>query len=300
VGDVNSTIACSLVAVKKQIPIIHVEAGLRSRDRNMPEEINRILTDQLSDLLFTTERSALRNLMQEGIGADKVHFVGNVMIDSLLNNLARAIPLLQVLKNHKVEVAGGLDSKTGYAVLTLHRPSNVDHREVIEQILRTVSQVAHRIPVVFTVHPRTRKMIDRAGLSDLLNNPNILVLPPVSYLEMLGLLKDARMVLTDSGGLQEETTALGIPCITLRENTERPITVSQGTNTVVGSDPQMILNCVNEILESGGKAGKIPEFWDGKSAERIVKVVKKVIIDPLISQSSATDFRYTNLECGSL
>lgn len=285
VGDVNSTIACSLVAVKKQIPVIHVEAGLRSRDRKMPEEINRILTDQLSDLLFTTEESALENLLAEGISADKVHFVGNVMIDSLFNNLERAIPVGDILEKHRVAMPSGFEPGQGYAVLTLHRPSNVDDEPVMERILTTVREVSRKIPVIFTVHPRTRKRMDQAGLGDLLDSSTIVTLPPVPYLEMLGLLKNARMVLTDSGGLQEETTALGIPCITLRENTERPITVSQGTNTIVGSDRQKILDCVNEILDNGGKAGKVPEFWDGKSAQRIVALMKKIMVDPSVAGS---------------
>ncbi|MCI0667477.1 MAG: UDP-N-acetylglucosamine 2-epimerase (non-hydrolyzing) [Methylococcaceae bacterium] len=300
VGDVNSTIACSLVAVKKQIPIIHVEAGLRSHDRTMPEEINRILTDQLSDLLFTTEESALQNLLAEGIAADKVHFVGNVMIDSLLTNLERAIPVVDILKNHQAEMPWTIEPGKGYAVLTLHRPSNVDDTRVFEKILRTVRDVSCQIPVIFTVHPRTRKMIDQTGLGDLLNHSRILCLPPVPYLEMLGLLKDARMVLTDSGGLQEETTALGIPCITLRENTERPITIDQGTNTVVGSDPEKIRRCVTEILESGGKAGQIPRLWDGRSAERIVEIIKRVIIDPLCASHVGRDIRNHNRACGNL
>ncbi|MCI0733296.1 MAG: UDP-N-acetylglucosamine 2-epimerase (non-hydrolyzing) [Methylococcaceae bacterium] len=300
VGDVNSTIACSLVAVKKQIPIIHVEAGLRSHDRTMPEEINRILTDQLSDLLFTTEESALQNLLAEGIAADKVHFVGNVMIDSLLTNLERAIPVADILKNHQAEMPWTIEPGKGYAVLTLHRPSNVDDTRVFEKILRTVRDVSCQIPVIFTVHPRTRKMIDQAGLGDLLNHSRILCLPPVPYLEMLGLLKDACMVLTDSGGLQEETTALGIPCITLRENTERPITIDQGTNTVVGSDPEKIRRCVTEILESGGKAGQIPRLWDGRSAERIVEIIKRVIIDPLCASHVGRDIRNHNRACGNL
>lgn len=300
VGDVNSTIACSLVAVKKQIPIVHVEAGLRSNDRHMPEEINRILTDQLSDLLFTTESSALPNLLDEGIAADKVYLVGNVMIDSLMSNLERATPLRNILKNHDVEMPLEIESGQGYAVLTLHRPSNVDNQSVIEKILRTIRDVSEKIPVIFTIHPRTRKMIDQAGLADLLETPRILNLPPVPYLEMLGLVKGARLVLTDSGGLQEETTALGIPCITLRENTERPITVTQGTNTIVGSDPEKITQCVNEILETGGKVGNIPEFWDGKSADRIVDVVKKVMVDPLAVEPVMGELSGQNLEWGSV
>lgn len=277
VGDVNSTIACSLVAVKKQIPVVHVEAGLRSRDRAMPEEINRILTDQLSDLLFTTERTARKNLLDEGIEDSRIYFVGNVMIDSLLNNLKHASTVQQVFSNHGVGLPAEVESGE-YAVLTMHRPSNVDDPVVLRRILDTVKTISDRIPVVFCVHPRTQKMIGEAGMDDFLDLPGILVFPPVPYLEMLGLMKAARMVLTDSGGLQEETTALGVPCVTLRENTERPITVSQGTNTIVGSDPELILACVNDILETGGKAGNVPEHWDGKTSDRIVDVIRNVFL----------------------
>ncbi|MCI0653771.1 MAG: UDP-N-acetyl glucosamine 2-epimerase, partial [Methylococcaceae bacterium] len=205
-----------------------------------------------------------------------------------------------ILKNHQAEMPWTIEPGKGYAVLTLHRPSNVDDTRVFEKILRTVRDVSCQIPVIFTVHPRTRKMIDQTGLGDLLNHSRILCLPPVPYLEMLGLLKDACMVLTDSGGLQEETTALGIPCITLRENTERPITIDQGTNTVVGSDPEKIRRCVTEILESGGKAGQIPRLWDGRSAERIVEIIKRVIIDPLCASHVGRDIRNHNRACGNL
>ena len=277
VGDVNSTIACGLVAVKKHIPIVHVEAGLRSNDRSMPEEINRILTDQLSDLLFTTERSARNNLLKEGVDGDKIHFVGNVMIDSLLNNLKRAAPLEEIMSQRadQFSVAVHPDS---YAVLTMHRPSNVDEPVVLERILKTIVSISERLPVIFTVHPRTQKMVEQAGLPELMKAPGLITLPPVPYLEMLGLMKSAKLVMTDSGGLQEETTALGVPCVTLRENTERPITVDQGTNTIVGSDPAQILACVNEILDCGGKAGNVPELWDGKASQRIVEVIKETLV----------------------
>jgi UDP-N-acetylglucosamine 2-epimerase (non-hydrolysing) len=274
VGDVNSTIACALVASKKQIPVIHVEAGLRSYDRSMPEEINRILTDQLSDLLFTTERNAQENLLREGINLDKIHFVGNVMIDTLLANLKQAISVettLLAAKNPDIF----LKNPNGYGVLTLHRPSNVDDPKILNSLLDVLVKISRELPIVFPIHPRTQNVINQAGFNHLLNTPNILSLPPLGYLEMLGLIANAKVVLTDSGGLQEETTALGIPCVTLRENTERPITVEQGTNTVVGNNQDSIWKVVQEIITSGGKAGRIPEYWDGHAAKRISQVILK-------------------------
>ena len=271
VGDVNSTIACALVAAKKGVPVIHVEAGLRSFDRAMPEEINRVLTDQLSDLLFTTEESGADNLAREGIGAGRVHFVGNVMIDTLRANLARAVPAPQIAAD-----AGRPDFKAGkgeYAVLTLHRPSNVDDKAVLQGLLESAARIAERTPVIFPVHPRTRATIEKFGLSHLLDRPDVLLLPPMGYLEMLGLMKDARVVLTDSGGIQEETTALGTPCITLRHNTERPITVDEGTNNIAGNDPAHVWAAYEAQLAGAGKAGRIPHFWDGRAAERIAAIV---------------------------
>jgi len=271
VGDVNSTIACALVAAKKGVPVIHVEAGLRSFDRAMPEEINRLLTDQLSDLLFTTEESGADNLAREGIAGGRVHFVGNVMIDTLRANLARAVPAPRI-----AAAAGRPDFKAGqgeYAVLTLHRPSNVDDRAVLQGLLESAAKIAERTPVIFPVHPRTRATIEKFGLSHLLDRPEVLLLPPMGYLEMLGLMKDARVVLTDSGGIQEETTALGTPCITLRHNTERPITVDEGTNTIAGNDPAHILAAYEAQLAGAGKAGRIPHYWDGRAAERIAAIV---------------------------
>lgn len=269
VGDVNSTIACALVAVKKGIPVVHVEAGLRSGDRSMPEEINRVLTDQISARLFTTERSAQANLQREGIAAERIHFVGNVMIDTLRYNLDAAIPAATTIaawaKTGQAQRFGD-----GYGVLTLHRPSNVDDPAVLAPLLAVLAEVAAKLPLVFPVHPRTRRNIEAAGLWHLLDGPDFVVSEPLGYLEMLGLMKQARLVLTDSGGIQEETTALGVPCVTLRENTERPITVDQGTNTIVGRDPGRIRDCVDSILHDGGKAGRVPEYWDGKAAERIV------------------------------
>lgn len=260
VGDVNSTIACALVAAKKGVKVIHVEAGLRSYDRAMPEEINRVLTDQISDLLFTTERAAEANLAREGIAADRVQFAGNVMIDTLRAHLARAVPASQTLT--------GMPAR-GYAVVTLHRPSNVDHEATFRSLLETLNQVAEKLDVVFPIHPRTKATAERFGMGELLTRPGMRLLPPQGYLEMLGLTRDATVVLTDSGGLQEETTALGVPCITLRENTERPITIAEGTNTLTGPNPEKILQCLADILENGGKRGRIPEYWDGQAADRI-------------------------------
>ena len=264
VGDVNSTIACALVAAKKGIAVIHVEAGLRSYDRGMPEEINRVLTDQISDLLYTTERTALDNLMREGVDPARVHFVGNVMIDTLHHNLQQAIPAAQTLCDTE------LDLSQGYALFTLHRPSNVDQEDTLRDLLETISTVSERIPVVFPLHPRTKSRITQFGLDALLASGRFIILPPVGYLHMLGLMRDARIVLTDSGGIQEETTALGIPCLTLRHNTERPVTVEEGTNLIVGQSRQLILAAAQDILATGGKAGCVPEYWDGHAAERIV------------------------------
>lgn len=269
VGDVNSTIACALVAAKKGVPVIHVEAGLRSFDRAMPEEINRVLTDQLSDLLFTTEESGRANLLNEGIADERIHFVGNVMIDTLRLNLPRAIPAAHIAA--EAGRAGFADK--GYAVLTLHRPSNVDDAAILKGLLETAGKISERVPVIFPVHPRTRATIERFGLSHLLDRASILLLPPMGYLEMLGLMKGATVVLTDSGGIQEETTALGTPCITLRHNTERPITVDEGTNTIAGNDPAAILAAFETVLAGGGKAGRVPHFWDGRAAERIAAIV---------------------------
>ncbi|MHB1239484.1 MAG: non-hydrolyzing UDP-N-acetylglucosamine 2-epimerase [Gammaproteobacteria bacterium] len=269
VGDVNSTIACGLVAAKKQIPVVHVEAGLRSFDRAMPEEVNRVLTDQISDLLFITEASARENLIREGIDPQRVHFVGNVMIDTLRRHLERAVPAAETLMGWP-PAAVPRGGRVDFAVVTLHRPSNVDDPRVLEALLRALAELSGAIPLVFPVHPRTERVIREHGLAPVLEQAaNVLMLPPLGYLEMLGLMAGARMVLTDSGGMQEETTALGVPCVTLRENTERPITVDQGTNTVVGTDPHKILAVARDILNTGGKGGRVPELWDGHAARRI-------------------------------
>ena len=268
VGDVNSTLACALVASKKNVPLVHVEAGLRSYDRRMPEEINRVLTDQIADLLYTTERSAHANLAAEGIDAKRIQFVGNVMIDSLMAHRAGAVPASRTLARAGASLAV-LDHPAGYGVATLHRPSHVDQPESLSHVLGILREVSEQLPLICALHPRTRSNIERFDLNELIEGPNFAVLPPQGYLEMLGLQACATVVLTDSGGMQEETTALSVPCLTLRENTERPITVEQGTNTVVGRNRRLVLDSVAAILRDGGKRGRVPELWDGHAAERI-------------------------------
>ena len=262
VGDVNSTIACALVCAKLGIKIAHVEAGLRSRDRAMPEEINRILTDSISDLLFTTSQDADENLRQEGIPAERVRFVGNVMIDSLLEHL-------KIAENSTVRTDLGIFERE-YAVMTLHRPSNVDERDVFGGILDALLSVAERLPIIFPVHPRTRAKIEEFGFSERIAASNIRLIAPLGYLDFMRLYSGARLVLTDSGGLQEETTVLGIPCLTLRHNTERPITIELGTNVLVGTNPEKIKQAANSVLDNPMSTDtKIPPLWDGKAAGRI-------------------------------
>jgi UDP-N-acetylglucosamine 2-epimerase (non-hydrolysing) len=258
VGDVNSTVACALTAKKLGIRVAHVEAGLRSRDMSMPEEINRLCTDAISDVLFTTDTMADENLLSEGVASERIHFVGNTMIDSLQQQIgsARSLPL-----------PDGLESGQ-YAVLTLHRPANVDSPDRLALILGAINSIAERIPVVFPVHPRTASRLDGIKL-----HPRIQVLGPMSYLPFLGLVARSQMVLTDSGGIQEETTVLGIPCLTMRPNTERPITCEIGTNVLVGTDPQRIVKEATSILDGHARAGTIPEKWDGRAAERIVGIL---------------------------
>jgi UDP-N-acetylglucosamine 2-epimerase (non-hydrolysing) len=266
VGDVNSTLACSLVASKKRVPVAHVEAGLRSFDRDMPEEINRLLTDQIADLLYTTERDAAENLAREGIASERVHFAGNVMIDSLLQCRGRALPPSETLSRARIDTR---IVEEAYGVVTLHRPSNVDDPDAFAQALQVLRDVGARMPLVWPVHPRARDNIQRFGLAPLLAGARVTLLQPQGYLEMLGLLMHAKLVLTDSGGIQEETTALSVPCLTMRDNTERPITIAQGTNTLVGRDRVRVAACVDDILSSGGKRGRMPELWDGHAADRI-------------------------------
>jgi UDP-N-acetylglucosamine 2-epimerase (non-hydrolysing) len=275
VGDVNSTLACSLVAAKLGIRVAHVEAGLRSFDRTMPEEINRTLTDQISDFLFISEPSGLDNLRQEGCSEDKMYFVGNVMIDTLMHF------------RHKAARSAILDSMKladkAYILLTLHRPSNVDSPEIFEKILSGLTEISQHLPIIFPSHPRTRKMISKFNLDKYFKNPQapflidspkgILLVNPLGYLDFLKMMTQAKIVLTDSGGIQEETTILGVPCLTLRENTERPITVSEGTNCIVGTNPDTMVRECLKILNHEVKKSQIPQFWDGHAAERIVEVL---------------------------
>ena len=263
VGDVNSTIACALVCAKLGVKVAHVEAGLRSRDRTMPEEINRILTDSISDLLLTTSQDADENLRQEGISSEKVRFVGNVMIDSLLDHLKLA-------ENSDVRAGLGLDGEE-YAVVTLHRPSNVDDEAVFSGILTAIIAISEKLPIIFPVHPRTRANIEKFGLSKKIADSRIKLIEPLGYLDFMRLYSGARLVLTDSGGLQEETTVLGIPCLTLRNNTERPITIEMGTNILVGTDPERISHAAFEILNNVAASSRatVPPLWDGKAAMRI-------------------------------
>jgi UDP-N-acetylglucosamine 2-epimerase (non-hydrolysing) len=263
VGDVNSTLACALVCVKLGVKVAHVEAGLRSRDRTMPEEINRLLTDQIADLLFTPSADADENLRAEGIPPERIRMVGNVMIDSLYKHLERA-------RQSRIKDKLGLAEKN-YAVLTLHRPSNVDDSIVFGRILESLERIGEQLPVIFPVHPRTRKTIAELGLDARVERmKGLRLIDPLGYLDFLSLYSGARLVLTDSGGIQEETSVLGIPCLTLRENTERPITVAMGTNTIVGSDPAKITAAAFAALsESPKQPGSIP-LWDGHTAERIL------------------------------
>ena len=268
VGDVNSTVACALVAVKLGVKVAHVEAGLRSFDRTMPEEINRLLTDAISDLLFVTEPSGLHNLKHEGIPEEKIFFVGNVMIDTLLANLeqARSSPILETL---------GLEARA-YAALTLHRPGNVDDRETFLRLFGAIRRLAEDLPVIFPIHPRTRKnmvrfgMLKEEGAAEL---GGVRLVEPLGYLDFLKLMAEARLVLTDSGGIQEETTILKVPCLTLRETTERPVTVEVGCNEVVGTDPARILAAFRRVMSSERFACGTPEKWDGHAAERIADVL---------------------------
>jgi len=267
VGDVNSTLATALAAEKMGIPVAHVEAGLRSFDRAMPEETNRVLTDRLSDLLFATEEGAVQNLLSEGFEKERIFWVGNLMIDSLLHH-AREAERSTILDRMNL-------SPQRYALMTLHRPSNVDTREGMDRIVSIVSKVEKRIRVVFPIHPRTRGRMEEFGLASTLGDlRNVTLCEPVGYLDFIRLMRDSKMVLTDSGGIQEETTALGIPCLTLRENTERPVTLTEGTNLLTGTDPDRVLAAVDDILEERGKKGKIPALWDGQAARRIVQILQ--------------------------
>jgi len=269
VGDVNSTIACGLVAVKLGVRLVHVEAGLRSFDRDMPEEINRVLTDAISDVLLCSEPSGVENLRREGVAEEKVHLVGNVMIDTLVRHRERA---LQSTVLEDFDLADG-----GYAVLTLHRPSNVDDPRVLGGLLDALEVVQSDMPLLFPVHPRTRAKLDDFGHgSRLAAMAGLRLVDPLGYLDFLRLMSSARVVLTDSGGIQEETTILQVPCLTLRRNTERPITVEMGTNRVVGQDPEKIVAAYREVV-AGKVTGRTPPLWDGRAAERIVQVLLEAL-----------------------
>jgi UDP-N-acetylglucosamine 2-epimerase (non-hydrolysing) len=273
VGDVNSTLACSIVAKKLTIPVAHVEAGLRSGDMSMPEEINRLVTDSISDWFFVTEPSAVEHLRREGKPEAAVHYVGHVMVDNVLfqaNKLAASGG--SGLDSAAIKAGLGLSGGKRYGVVTLHRPSNVDDPEMLAQLAGALRDIARELPLVFPVHPRTRANLDKFGIS---LGPDITLVGPQGYMAFLDLWKDAALVLTDSGGLQEETTALGVPCVTLRENTERPVTVEEGTNVLAGTSPQAITGAAAQILRGEGKQGRRPHLWDGKAAERIVAVLDK-------------------------
>lgn len=269
VGDVNSTLACSVAAAKRCIPVAHVEAGLRSFDRTMPEEINRIVTDSLSGYLFTTESSGNENLLREGHDPASIHFTGNVMIDSLVFATNR-------MDSHSASKQFGV-RKGSFAVVTIHRPSNVDDKDSFRKVLDILDDIQKGIEILFPIHPRSRKMLTEHGFTDRVQSMRGLrLLEPLGYLEFLSLVKDARFVLTDSGGIQEETTFLGVPCLTMRENTERPVTESVGTNTLVGTDVPKIHGCYAKIMDGTYKKGSIPPLWDGQAAERICSVLEKL------------------------
>ncbi len=267
VGDVNSTIACSLTAKKLHINVIHVEAGLRSNDMKMPEEVNRVLTDRISDMLFVTEKSGLENLRREGVEEKKIYFVGNVMIDSVKHYLPKA-DKSPILDKFKLE-------KENYVLVTLHRPSNVDDKNQLGKLFSMLNRIAKKRKIIFPIHPRTRKNLENYGLSNLVDN-NIILTEPIGYIDFLSLTKNAELILTDSGGIQEESTYLGVQCITLRDTTERPITVEVGTNQLLGNDLNAAEKAAFDVLEGKIKEGEIPHLWDGNAAERIVAKVESM------------------------
>lgn len=266
-GDVNSTIACALVAKKLHIPVAHLEAGLRSFDERMPEEINRVLTDRISDLLLTPSEDGDANLLKEGVPAEKIHLVGNIMIDSLVKHRKKA-------EQSGIMSELGVSENEPYVLVTLHRPSNVDEVIGLEMLLGAFSGIGKQIKIVFPMHPRTSKNIELLGLSSKLAEiPNLIITEPIGYLDFLKLQMNARFILTDSGGIQEESTYFGVPCLTLRENTERPITITEGTNQLVPLDSESIVKYSMKILQGDLKQGTIPKFWDGKTAQRVVNVL---------------------------
>ncbi len=272
VGDVNSTVAAALTASYLRIPVAHVEAGLRSFDRGMPEEINRLVVDQVSDLHFVSERDGVANLTAERIAPERIKLVGNVMIDTLYACLDHAVPAKDCLCEIGASPAFRSAVATrGFGFATLHRPSNVDDPVSLAGLVDALVRLSSDLPIVFAVHPRTRANLVRFGLAERLASPHMLATDPLSYLRSLGLMREARVVTTDSGGVQEETTALGVPCVTVRENTERPVTIDEGTNTLVGSNPAALEAAVADVLRTGGKRGRVPKLWDGRAAERIVE-----------------------------
>jgi len=267
-GDVNSTVACAIDAIKLHIPVAHLEAGLRSFDRSMPEEINRILTDSISDYLLTPSLDGNEHLKKEGISDDKIRFVGNIMIDSLINYQEKALNS-KIMENIGVE-------KNNYALITLHRPSNVDSKDGFKVILDAFKKIGESINLVFPIHPRSKKNIQKLGLNNLVKNiPNLKLIDPVGYYDFMNLQMNAKFILTDSGGIQEESTFFGIPCLTLRPNTERPITITEGTNRLVKLDTEDIVLKAQNIMTGNYKKGKIPKYWDGKTAARIVNIFRK-------------------------
>jgi len=269
VGDVNSTLACSLVAAKLHIPVAHVEAGVRSFDRTMPEEVNRVVTDTLADLLFTPSRAANENLRREGVSEDKIHFVGNIMMDTLLA-AAELAAKRETWRKWRL-------APQEYAVLTLHRPSNVDNPKTLTGLVKTLIQASEQIPIIFPLHPRTAKRLAEFGLEERINaTSGLILIEPQGYLDFLCLLSQAGLVLTDSGGIQTETSMLGVPCLTLRENTEWPETIEQGTNQLVGADPERILAAAEQVWRRKTISAQRPELWDGKTAGRIVHVIANV------------------------
>lgn len=277
-GDVNSTVAAALVCAKRLVPVGHVEAGLRSFDRTMPEEINRLLTDQMADLLFTPSEDGDANLAREGVAAEKIHFVGNVMIDTVCASLPAAegrwpVRGLKATLGSRNNVDDVIAAAKAFGFVTLHRPSNVDDPDFLLRFMATMDKVSEALPLVFTVHPRTRERLTQIGYTP--TGEGMLLVEPTGYLDSLVLQSKATVVVTDSGGLQEETTYLGTPCLTVRENTERPVTVSLGTNTLVGQDLKLLARAISEVLAGSAKSGQAPPLWDGKAAERIADVVEE-------------------------
>lgn len=269
VGDVNSTMACSLVAVKRHIKVAHIEAGIRSFDRSMPEEVNRIVTDSIADFLLPPSGDAVENLLKEGHPEEQIHRVGNIMIDTLKNNQAK-IQASNILNSLGIK-------QKDFALLTLHRPSNVDNKENLQQIIGAIEKIQKEIKIVFPVHPRTQNKLEAFGLMEQMDQfSNLILCEPLGYFDFGKLVHDARFVLTDSGGIQEETTVYNVPCITLRQNTERPITITEGTNELAGHDPEQIVKLAFQILGDTWKSGRIPELWDGKTAERIVRIFENL------------------------